>query len=301
MAVITKPLLACDLKGQWDKLTWPQYGTQKLDGIRALCLSGKGLVSRTFKPIANLDIRSTLEAILPKDCDCDGELIAGNFQETTHRVMNVDEKTPGYKYYMFDLVSELDTPYVTRMENMKLWYETLAPEHKELIHLVLPVKLNNKAEVEAFEQKCLDEDFEGVILRLGDSIYKCGRSTLNQQILTKVKRFSDSEATILGFEELERNHNVAKKNVFGRTERSLIKANMVGGNTLGTLLVKDINSGIEVRVGSGLDDTMRMEIWSNQEKYLNQIIKYKYFSVGVKDKPRHPVFQGFRHLDDMGE
>ena len=46
---------------------------------------------------------------------------------------------------------------------------------------------------------------------------------------------------------------------------------------------------------------MRMEIWSNQEKYLNQIIKYKYFSVGVKDKPRHPVFQGFRHLDDMGE
>ena len=66
-------------------------------------------------------------------------------------------------------------------------------------------------------------------------------------------------------------------------------------------MVKDINSGIEVRVGSGLDDTMRMEIWSNQEKYLNQIIKYKYFSVGVKDKPRHPVFQGFRHLDDMGE
>ena len=80
MAVITKPLLACDLKNQWDKLTWPQYGTQKLDGIRALCLSGTGLVSRTFKPIANLDIRETLENILPKDIDCDGELIAGNFQ-----------------------------------------------------------------------------------------------------------------------------------------------------------------------------------------------------------------------------
>ena len=71
----------------------PSVSNQKLDGIRALCLSGTGLVSRTFKPIANLDIRETLENILPKDIDCDGELIAGNFQETAHRVMSVDEKT----------------------------------------------------------------------------------------------------------------------------------------------------------------------------------------------------------------
>ena len=54
---ITKPMLACDLKGQWDKLVYPVYATQKLDGIRSLKIKNFGVVSRTFKPIANKHIR----------------------------------------------------------------------------------------------------------------------------------------------------------------------------------------------------------------------------------------------------
>ena len=146
---------------------------------------------------------------------------------------------------------------------------------------------------------CRTRVFEHRSVRSVDSPYKCGRSTNKEGYLLKLKRFSDSEAEIIGFEELEHNNNIAKKDAFGRSERSSCKENMVGGNTLGTLLVKDIKSAVEFRIGSGLDMAMREKIWNNKSDYLNKIVKYKFFSVGVKELPRHPVLLGFRHIDDM--
>ncbi len=302
---ITKPALACDLKNQWDKLMYPVYGSIKLDGIRCLRVA-RGVVSRTFKPIPNHDIRNTLMAILP-DVNLvgqsDGELIAGNFQETTHRVMSEDEITPGWKYYMFDLVGQglEQEPYISRIENLKKWYEKISPEHKQIISLVLPTKLNNKEEVEAFEQKCLDDGFEGVILRSGSSPYKMGRSTLNEGYLIKLKRFEDSEAIVLDTEELMNNNNVAEKDNFGRTKRSSHQANLSGAGILGTLVVKDIVSGLTFRIGTGFDAKQRKEYWENRDKLVGKIIKYKFFPVGQKELPRHPVAIGFRSLDDMSE
>ena len=300
---ITKPMLACDLKGQWDKLVYPQYGTQKLDGIRTEKVE-RGVVSRTFKPIPNHDIRNTLMTILPDVAtigQSDGELICGNFQETTHRVMSQDEKTPGWRYYMFDLVREgfESEPYLARIENLKKWYETLSPEHQAIIQLVLPTKLNSKTEVEVYEQSCLDQGFEGVILRSGTSPYKSGRSTLREQYLTKVKRFEDSEAIVVGYEELMNNNNVATKDNFGRSERSSHKDNLSGAGVLGALKVKDIKSGETFSVGSGFNAAQRKQYWDSKEMLEGQIIKYKFFSVGVKDKPRHPIWLGFRSKDDM--
>ena len=296
---ITKPMLAADLKGQWDKLTFPQYGTTKLDGIRCLKIKGFGVVSRTFKPIANKHIRETLDAILPFQSD--GEILSGNtFQECTHAVMSF-EGTPDFKYNMFDLVEEglEDESYLVRIEKLKIWYETLPPEHKVIIKLVLPTKLNSKAEVEAYEEECLSDGFEGVILRSGTSPYKSGRSTLREQYLTKVKRFEDSEAIVMGYEELMNNNNVATKDNFGRSERSSHKDNLSGAGVLGALKVKDIKSGETFSVGSGFNAAQRKQYWDSKELLEGQIIKYKFFSVGVKDKPRHPIWLGFRSKDDM--
>jgi DNA ligase-1 len=298
---ITKPMLAADLKGQWDKLVYPVYGTTKLDGIRCLKVKDRGVVSRTFKPIANKHIRETLDAFLPVQSD--GEIMAGStFQETTHNVMSY-ERTPDFKYYMFDLVREgfESEKYETRMENLKNWYETLTPEQKNIVVLVLPTKLNNRAEVEAYEQECLDTGFEGVIIRSGDSPYKSGRSTLKEGYLVKIKRFEDSEAIILDSEELMNNNNVATKDNFGRTERSSHKDNLSGAGILGTLVVKDCKTGLTFRVGTGFDADQRTKYWNARASLVGQIIKYKFFTVGVKELPRHPVFLGFRSADDMSE
>ena len=295
-------MLAADLKGQWDKLVYPVYGTTKLDGIRCLKIDSKGMVSRTFKPIANKHIRETLNAFLPVQSD--GELMAGaTFQECTHAVMERTE-TPDFKYYMFDLVEQgLECePYLVRIENLKKWYATLTPTQQDIVHLVLPTKLNNRKEVEAYEQKCLDEGYEGIIIRSGTSPYKSGRSTLKEGYLVKIKRFSDSECEILGFEELMNNNNVATKDNFGRSERSSHKANLSGAGVLGCFQVRDIHTGQEFSIGTGLDAAQRKLYYDNfASMCLGKIGKYKFFDVGVKDLPRHPVWLGFRHKDDMSE
>ena len=68
---------------------------------------------------------------------------------------------------------------------------------------------------------------------------------------------------------------------------------------LGAFVVKDIATGVEFRVGSGLDDSLREEIWRNWESYIGKIVTYKHFPVGAIDKPRHPIFKGFRAVEDL--
>lgn len=41
------------------------------------------------------------------------------------------------------------------------------------------------------------------------------------------------------------------------------------------------------------------EIWNKQVELIGSTVKYKYFEIGVKDKPRFPIFCGFRDKRDM--
>ena len=48
---------------------------------------------------------------------------------------------------------------------------------------------------------------------------------------------------------------------------------------------------------SGSEEEQRDELWNNNP--IGKIIKYKFFPVGQKDKPRFPIFLSFRHSDDI--
>ena len=122
---------------------------------------------------------------------------------------------------------------------------------------------------------------------------------MNQGLLLKVKGFVANEAEIIGFEEQMMNCNEPTRNEPGRTKRSTAKADRVGKDTLGALKIRDLKTGLEFRVGTGMDDEMRNHLWNCQRQYTGKIIACKYFPVGVKDLPRHPVFKGYRHKEDM--
>ena len=47
-------------------------------------------------------------------------------------------------------------------------------------------------------------------------------------------------------------------------------------------------------IGSGFDDETRKEIWENQGRYINKIVKYKFFPIGVDELPRFPIYLGIR-------
>ena len=51
------------------------------------------------------------------------------------------------------------------------------------------------------------------------------------------------------------------------------------------------------RVGTGFDAADRAEFWEQDMR--GKIVKYKSFSIGVKDKPRFPSFLGLRSEIDL--
>jgi DNA ligase 1 len=153
-------------------------------------------------------------------------------------------------------------------------------------------------ELDAFEAKQLEKGLEGVILRKPDGIYKCGRSSTNEGILLKLKRYEDSEAEIIGLEQLLSNQNDATTNALGHTERSSHKANMKPMGVLGALNVRDLKTKVEFSIGTGFDADTRKELWE-MRNIIGKIVKYKYFASGSRDKPRFPVFLGFRDKRDM--
>lgn len=290
--MITKPMLAATWSGE--ELQFPVYATPKFDGIRALVIDNK-LVSRTFKPIKNKNIVETLKS-LPSGLD--GELIAGNFQETTHRVMKVEETEGEWAFHVFDYVKDnLEKPYWERMEDLREWWT----EHDSSIINIIPVIpeiINDQAQLTAYELQCLDRGYEGVIIRSRTGPYKCGRSTLKEGYLLKIKRFKDNEATIVGFVEYEHNTNEAEKDNFGRTKRSSKQEGKMPGGMLGNFILQ-LPDGQQFGCGTGFTHAQRKEYWTNKEQLLGKLVKFKHFEIGEKDLPRHPVFLGFRDQDDI--
>ena len=277
------------------KLVCPVYASPKLDGIRVIIKDGK-VLSRNGKLIPNLFIQSLLKTYH----GLDGELIVGHpthpnvFQLTTSGVMSI-EGTPNVRLYVFDCwyaEGGIDTRY---NEVLKITQNSPISD----IEVVPQIIVNSLEELYKFEEECLAKGYEGVMLRYPNAKYKNGRSTIKEGALLKLKRFSDSEAYVLGMEPLLRNHNEAVKNALGHTERSSHKDNMVADSLLGALHVKDIHTGVEFSIGSGFTEEQRIDIWNKQISVIGSIVKYKYFEVGVKDKPRFPVFCGLRHFNDI--
>jgi DNA ligase 1 len=306
--MIIKPMLAAsmeDSKGikmTFADLKYPLLASIKLDGIRCLTVNNKAL-SRSFKPIPNKHIQKLMSS-LPNGLD--GELVTyfengtvKPFNSVQSEIMSEDGE-PNFKFEIFDFVSSsLKEPYYLRIENLKKVLKTLP----NFCVGVFPTEIKTAQELESYEENAINQGHEGVMTRSPNGEYKCGRATFKSQDLIKIKRFIDSEAIIIGFEEKLTNNNEAEKDEFGHTKRSSAKAGLSLAGTLGTLIVKDLKSNKEFGIGTykGLKKEDLQHIWDNKHLFLGKIIKYQYQLVGTKDNPRIPSFQGFRDERDMSE
>lgn len=283
-----KPMLASP--ADLNNLKFPLLASPKLDGIRAVVINGV-LMSRSLKPIPNKHVQKLFGAYEYFD----GELIVGEptakncFNVTTSGVMSVDGE-PDVRFHVFDHIQHYYDRYNARFKPGKF-------NLRERVVAVPQTLVHSLAELLALEEQRLDEGYEGLILRDPDAGYKFGRSTTKEGILLKLKRFLDDEAHIVGLVEQMHNGNEATTNELGRTKRSSHKENKTGKNTLGAFQV--LWKGIEFEIGTGMDDELRQHVWDNRDKYIGKLVKFKYFPVGVKDKPRHPVFLGFRDVKDL--
>jgi DNA ligase-1 len=74
---------------------------------------------------------------------------------------------------------------------------------------------------------------------------------------------------------------------------------LVPTGVLGGFNVRDLKTGVEFSVGSGFTADMKAEYWQVRDNLIGTLIKYKFFPSGGKDKPRHPIFLGFRDRRDV--
>lgn len=285
-----KPMLSGKL-ASLDKLFFPCYCTPKFDGIRCLIKDGIA-VSRTLKPIRNKHVQAMLKG-LPDGLD--GELMlegTANFSEVSSAIMREDGE-PNFRYLVFDSISA--GGYLQRVMRIELQAALVS----RFVSVILPEQIDNLEMFESFESKCLEAGFEGVMIRKEHGPYKFGRSTSNEGYLLKWKRFIDSEAEVVGFIEQNHNANEKEKDALGHSKRSQHKKNLIPVGTLGALLVQDLKTKIEFSIGTGFSGADRAYIWGMRKKLISKIVKYKYQEIGVLEKPRFPVFLGFRDKEDM--
>ena len=285
-----RPLLAYTIKDT-TKIKYPVIVSPKLDGVRCLGIDGVAM-SRQMKPIPNKYVQSFFAG--GELNGLDGELIVGDveakdcYRTTVSGVMSEDGE-PAFLFWAFDLFDS-GAGNLERIQALGGLSEL--PRTR-----VVPQFLCDCEEDLLFaETKFLDLGYEGLMVRSLDGLYKNGRSTEKEGILGKLKRFTDEEFEVIGFQERQHNENPSELNELGYAKRSSHQDNKVGVGDLGALVLR--KGDVEFCCGTGFSDEDRSYIWENKEQFIGKMAKVKYFNIGMKTAPRHPVFLGWRDRND---
>lgn len=307
-----KPMLAATFDR--DKVKprhFPCLVSTKIDGVRCVIFGGVAY-TRSLKKLPNKFIQKWCQDNATVLEGMDGELVVGppNAPDTlsvTKKAVLTKDKTPDFRFYVFDLYQ----PLMARDRTLTL-VDIVAngSRIKSVPHNVVVVEqfeCHDLEHLNAIEEWATEgEGYEGVMMRDPLGFYKCGRASLTSGESIKVKRFIDEEFLVVDFEELMHNENESRVNELGRTFRSSHKEGKVGGGTLGALVLQvKMLKGQSVHYatftcGTGFTAEERQQIWDNRDSYRGRWATVKHFPVGVVDLPRHPVFKGFRDIELEG-
>lgn len=303
---IWKPLLAPNQQPNLDEINYPLLVSNKIDGIRCILYKGE-ILSRSLKQIQNKQLRGKLQPLADYTKEynliLDGEIYSPEltFQEITSFVMTQDFsdakaiKKHGHivqipehlKFHCFDAIKDddLDVPFVDRVKLV----ETVAMLFEDIIYPVQEHLLSSKEEIEKHFELALDNGEEGLILRNPQGRYKCGRGTVKEGIIYKVKLFKTIDAEIIDVIQATKVNPIAKKkiNELNRSVTSKKKNDRILIEKAAAFVVK--YKGQDVKVSIAMDDITKENIWINKDKYIGRIVEYKFMEAGMKKLPRHPT------------
>ena len=353
-----KPILAPNDQPILDDIKYPILASVKLDGIRCIFYKGE-MLTRSLKPIVNKQLREKFEAIAEYtkkySIILDGEIYSHEltFQEITRYVMTQDFKDaksikkhgkvlsiPEHlKFNCFDCLKiegqgegkeaiiTINTPFISRLQ----WACGVKDVFPQLMTVLKQDYIADEKEVTAYFEKVLADGYEGLILRDGEGKYKCGRCTIKEGNLYKVKPFRTFDGKIIevtqGTEVINKEKDMLdrlvedgfldryehelndegvkllyetkygelrKINELGRTVTSKKKADRMLVDRVRDFVVQ-YDDGNTVKVStSSLTHAERAKYWKIKDELIGQWIEYKGMLVGAKDVPRHPVFIRFR-------
>lgn len=295
--MISKPMKAPNQSCDPHKLSYPVVASPKLDGIRCLVVDGTARTSSLLlQPNAHIQ---KLVSLLPEGLD--GELMLRadvGFSQIQSSVMSRGGE-PDFIFRVFDLCRQLEEPFFRRYARLREWCTDNPTPPPAWVKLVPHWLVRNVETLLKLERVCLRKGYEGVMIRAPRGPYKCGRSTMKQGWLLKLKRFKDAEAIVVDVEEKYHNFNEPYTDELGHTKRSSSKAGKVPAGTLGKLVVQ-AEDGTIFRIGvfKDLDAADKQALWNKRDELPGRLAKFRYQVHGTKDRPRIPVFLGWRDPRD---
>lgn len=310
-----KPMKATD--ADLSKVRFPCVVMPKIDGVRGMVVDGIAM-SRTLKPIRNNFTREFFSD--ERLTGFDGEMIAERPNHprlvnlTTSATSGHDGK-PFIQWWLFDDFSEPGLSYLSRLERAEsrlLALNKVTAKYDVRICMMPYLVCKDMDELLAYESDLLDKGYEGIIIRDPVGTYKYGRSTIREGGYLRVKRYVEELFVVTSVECAMENTNVATVNELGRTARSSAQAGMIPKEMIGKIhgkWLKDVEWNGQVLfkkdeavlMGPGnMTHDERAYYWRNQHEFINKVGKCKTFPIGVKDKPRFPLFQTLVNEDDIG-
>jgi len=261
-------------KVEWERFDWKDndwYISRKLDGIR--CVYQANYHTTTSRQGEEFWVLDVLKDAL-KSCDdvlngyvLDGELSlitddgSDDFQGIMKQIRRKNHTIEKIRYNVFDMLTqeEFDTKTSTRTFSERYSQLKAIKDRLEAtghIKVVDQVLMDSEETLENLRQAVIDNGWEGLMLRK-DCEYKGKRS----YDLMKVKNFSDAEYVVESVE-------------YG------VKPMLIDG------LMKDVecvaalhfsHKGFDVKCGSGMNDSQRVEWKEDPSKIIGKTIKVKYF------------------------
>lgn len=261
------------LASEWNVLdhgVLPLISMPKLDGIRCLVVEREGrpcAVTRSMKPLPNLNARKWIEENCPVGCDGELVLRGGDFHATSSALMSRDGD-PDFDFHVFDFITEYALPYRERLKLRD------AIPSRDRLKMVPASEVTCISQLDSLFDEATAAGSEGLVLRDPDAAYQPGRD--RRGAFQKLKDIRDAEAVIVGVEP-------ESQDFF--SER------------LGAFVVRW--EGIQFRVGTGMTNDQREEFWNNRAAMIGSLARFTYQKHGMKTAPRFPVFSGIRNPSDL--
>jgi DNA ligase-1 len=271
-----------------EKVNYPVRVEAKLDGLRMVAVKSKGeatLYTRNGTVLETLPRIKAAIAALPFDnFVLDGEAMGEDWNESASVVMSAKSKKDDSSmlYHVFDCVPLTDwqaqkskLTYTERLSNLMAIIGAGPMISKSPFRYVKSMTCSNEEELRSFYTSCLEENYEGVMLKDVKAKYQWKRSSA----ILKLKPVGTDEGVIVGWHEA------------GKFTK---RAGQFGGfNVL-------LPNGVITRVGGGYSDKLKDEINLDPDSYIGKIAECEHQPPLTEDgKMRFPVFSRFRNSSDV--
>ncbi len=274
-----KPMLAH--KYDEARINWslPVYIQPKLDGVRCL-FTKDGAFSRTgkqFKNLAHIELALISFFKQHPNIVLDGELYNHKLKNDFEKIISLvrkqkptaDDRLDAQHLVQFHVYDYIDDKY----DNYQIRMAQLACSdiYDAQIKHVPTLLADSYSYARTLHEEFLEDGYEGSIIRLNGK-YKHGRS----YDLMKFKDFSDTEATIIGYE-------------LGKGKRT---------GTLGKFIMLD-DEGVEFGCppGKGYSYKDLAEMLENVTDYIGKRATFTYFQRTQAGSYRHPLFKCIRNYE----